>query len=392
MTERREVPFFRPAIGDEEIAEVVDSLRNGWITTGQKTRQFESDFADFIGGGVEALAVNSATAGLHLALEAIGIGPGDEVIVPDYTFTASAEVIRYLGAKPVFADMEFATLNIDPASLPALITPNTKAIMVVHFAGLPVRMTEIMAFARKHNLRVIEDAAHALPAKHDNRMIGALDTDASIFSFYANKTITTGEGGMIVTRDAEIAKRCRVMRLHGIDRDAFDRFNTNSRGWEYDVVAPGYKYNMSDIAGSIGLQQLKKADALHARRTHLASLYDQYLAQAPLVLPAHAAEGQVHSWHLYIIRLNEQALLGRDELMAGLDERRIKCSVHYTPLHRLSYWRDTYNLRNEDFPNAEKSFANCVSLPLFPTMQDDDVRYVADQILNLLSINSSPSA
>ncbi|MFL6229532.1 MAG: DegT/DnrJ/EryC1/StrS family aminotransferase, partial [Pyrinomonadaceae bacterium] len=253
------LPFALPDIGEEEIAEVVDSLRSGWLTTGPKARRFEREFAEFVGGGVEAVAINSATAGLHLALEAAGVGPGDEVITTPYTFTATAEVIRYLGADPVFADVDPFTLNIDPAKVEAAITERTRAVVPVHFGGLACEMEELLGVARAHDLRVIEDAAHALPATAGGALVGSLQTDATVFSFYATKTITTGEGGMITTRDRALAERCRVMRLHGIDRDVFDRYTSHRPAWSYDVVAPGFKYNLTDLAASIGIHQLRKA-------------------------------------------------------------------------------------------------------------------------------------
>lgn len=232
------LPFALPDIDEAEINEVIDSLRSGWVTTGPKTKRFESDFAEFIGGNCEAISVNSATAGLHLALEAIGISAGDEVITTPYTFTATAEVIRYLGAHPVFVDIAPNTFNIDPNKIEAAITPKTKAIIPVHFAGLACDMTSILTIARKHNLKVVEDAAHALPTRYQDQLIGSLDSDVTVFSFYATKTITTGEGGMIVTRNPEIAARCKIMRLHGISRDAFDRYTSNKPAWHYEVVAP----------------------------------------------------------------------------------------------------------------------------------------------------------
>src|SRR6185436_7845006 len=279
------LPFALPEIGEEEITEVVDALRSGWLTTGPKTARFEANFAEFIGGGVQALAVNSATAGLHLALEASGVGAGDEVITTTYTFTATAEVIRYLGAHPVLLDIDPQTFNLDPAQIGSAITPRTKAIIPVHFAGLSCAMDEILAIARKHNLRVIEDAAHALPTTYRGKLIGALESDATVYSFYATKTITTGEGGMIVTRDAELARRCRVMRLHGISRDVFDRYTSTTPAWHYEVVAPGFKYNMSDLAAAVGIHQLKKAWQFQARRQELAAAYTAAFADLPVILP-----------------------------------------------------------------------------------------------------------
>jgi dTDP-4-amino-4,6-dideoxygalactose transaminase len=232
------LPYAVPDVGEEEIAEVVESLRSGWLTTGPKTKRFENDFAEFVGHGVEAIAVNSATAGLHLALEAIGVGPDTEVITTTYTFTATAEVVRYLGAHPVFVDIDPDTLNMDVAQLEAAITPRTRAIVPVHVAGLPCDMDAILAIAKRHGLRVVEDAAHALPATWRGKLIGALDSDVTVFSFYATKTLVTGEGGMVVTHDHRIAKRCRIMRLHGIDRDAFDRYTSTRPSWYYEVVPP----------------------------------------------------------------------------------------------------------------------------------------------------------
>ena len=254
------LPFALPDIGEDEISEVLDSLRSGWLTTGPKTKRFEGEFATFIGSGCKAIAVNSATAGLHLALEAVGIGPGDEVITTPYTFTATAEVVRYLGADPVLVDIDQQTMNINPELIESVITPRTKAIIPVHFAGLACDMEAMLTIARRHGLKVIEDAAHALPSTCNSRLIGSLESDATVFSFYATKTITTGEGGMIVTRNPEIAKRCQIMRLHGISRDAFDRYTSTKPSWYYEVVAPGYKYNMTDIAASLGIHQLKKAE------------------------------------------------------------------------------------------------------------------------------------
>ena len=250
------IPFARPSIGEDEIAEVIDSIKAGWLTTGPKAKRFETDFARYIGGGVEAVALNSATAGLHLALEALGISDGDEVITTPYTFTATAEVVRYLGADPVFVDIDPDTLNIDVAAIEAAITEKTRAIIPVHFGGLCCKMDEIIAIARKHDLKVVEDAAHTLPGRYKQQMIGTLESDATVFSFYANKTITTGEGGMLVTCNSSLAERCRAMRLHGINRDVFARYASEKPSWFYEVIAPGYKYNMADIAASIGIHQL----------------------------------------------------------------------------------------------------------------------------------------
>lgn len=367
------LPFSLPEIGDAEIAEVINALRSGWVTTGPKTKQFESDFSDFIGGGVEAIAVNSATAGLHLGLEALGIGPGDEVITTTHTFTATAEVIRYLGADPVFVDVDRDTLCISVDAVARAITPRTKAIIPVHFAGRSADMRRLLTLAKQHGLKVMEDAAHALPASCDGELIGTLGSDVTVFSFYANKTITTGEGGMLVTRDPVVAKRARVMRLHGINRDAFDRFTSKVPSWYYEIVAPGFKYNMTDIAASIGIHQLKKANLFQQKRAHIAAMYDEALSSLPFILPPHAASGDVHSWHLYAMQLSDEVSVSRDMFIERMFEQGIGCSVHYIPLHLQPYWRDTYRLLPEMFPVSQRVFERTVSLPLYTRMTEHDV-------------------
>lgn len=367
------LPFALPDIGEEEIAEVANSLRSGWVTTGPKAKQFEADFVEFLGGGVEAVAVNSATAGLHLGLEALGIGRGDEVITTTHTFTATAEVIRYLGADPVFVDVDARTLCIDVAAVEAAITSRTKAIIPVHLGGRSADMEGLLAVARKHSLRVMEDAAHALPTTCNGKLIGTLDSDVTVFSFYANKTITTGEGGMLVTRNPAIAKRARVMRLHGMSRDAFDRFTAKTPSWYYEIVAPGFKYNMTDIAASLGIHQLKKAHSFQRKRAHIAALYDELLAGLPIIRPPHAAEADIHSWHLYVIQLDETAQVGRDQLVERMFAQGIGCSVHYIPLHLHPYWRDKYRLTSAMFPVSQRIYEHTLSLPMYSRMTDADV-------------------
>jgi len=379
------LPFALPDIGEEEIAEVTAALRSGWITTGPRARRFEEAFAAFLGGGVEALAVNSATAGLHLALEAMGVGPGDEVIVPTYTFTATAEVVRYLGADPVFVDCEPGGFNLDPAAVERAVTPRTKAVAPVHFAGQACDMESIVRLARARGLKVVEDAAHALPTLCDGRLVGTLETDATVFSFYATKTITTGEGGMVVTRDGEIARRCRVMRLHGIDRDAFGRYASRQPTWYYEVVAPGFKYNMTDVAAALGLAQLAKARKFHARRLEIARRYDEGLRDLPLLLPVRPADMAHHAWHLYVIRLTDESPVGRDAFIEQMAQRGIGTSVHFIPLHRHPYWRETYQLRPEYFPHAEAAYAGAVSLPIYTKMTDADVTRVIEAARAVLS-------
>lgn len=364
------VPFFRPSIGEEEIAAVTECLRSGWLTTGPKARAFEEAFAAYIGGDVTAIAVNSATAALHLGLEAMGIGPGDEVIVPTLTFTATAEVVRYLGATPVFVDVEADSLCIDLALTEAAITERTKVIMPVHFAGRMCDMTGLRALADRHGLRILDDAAHALPASHRGVSVGLAGADVTSFSFYANKAMTTGEGGMLVTRDADLAARVRVMRLHGIDRDVFNRFSDPRAGWVYDVIAPGFKYNLTDIAAAIGLVQLGRADDFVALREARVARYDAALADLPVLLPPKAAPGDTHSHHLYILRLSEAAPVTRDEFILALKAAGIGTSVHYRPLHQMTFWKGYCG--NKTFPVADKIFEHCVSLPLFMDMRDDE--------------------
>ncbi|MDN3920977.1 DegT/DnrJ/EryC1/StrS family aminotransferase [Roseateles violae] len=374
------LPFALPEIGEEEIAEVVDTLRSGWVTTGPKAKRFEQAFAEFLNqygdGQIECIAVNSATAGLHLALEALGIGPGDEVITTTHTFTATAEVARYLGADVVLVDVDPNTLNIKIDEIEAAITPRTKAIIPVHYAGLAADMLAILDIARKHGLKVVEDAAHALPTTLEKELIGTLGSNATVFSFYANKTMTTGEGGMLVTRDAELAQRARVMRLHGINRDAFDRFTAKKPSWYYEIVAPGFKYNLTDIAAALGLHQLKRLPAFQARREQIARAYHEAFAGLPLILPPCAPDGDVHSWHLYVLRLADDAGITRDEFIERMYAQGIGCSVHYVPLHQHPYWRERYGLKAERFPHSQKVYETTVSIPLYTAMSDADVARV----------------
>lgn len=378
------LPFALPEIGEEEISEVVSCLRSGWVTTGPKTKQFEVDFSAFLGDNVEAIAVNSATAALHLALEAIGIGPGDEVITTTHTFTATAEVIRYLGADPVFVDIDESTLCISVRAIERAISPRTKAIMPVHFAGMAADMVSILAIARKYGLRVIEDAAHALPTTCNGKLIGTLDSDATVFSFYANKTITTGEGGMLVTRNPDIARRARVMRLHGINRDAFDRFTAKVPSWYYEVVAPGFKYNMTDVAAAMGIHQLRKAELFRKKRESIALAYNSELLDCPIDLPPQPKSGDAHSWHLYVIRLDSSAAVGRDAFIERMFSYGIGCSVHYVPLHLHPYWRDTYKLVPSMFPVSQRVYERTLSLPLYSRMTESDANRVIEAVKEAL--------
>jgi len=366
------LPFALPEIGEAEIAEVVDTLRSGWVTTGPKARRFEADFSAYLGdASLQSIAVNSAT-------------PGDEVITTTHTFTATAEVARYLGADVKLVDIDPATLNIDPAAVEAAITPRTKCIIPVHYAGLAADMTAILALAKRHGLKVVEDAAHALPTTHQGQLVGTLHSDATVFSFYANKTITTGEGGMLVTRDEALAARAKVMRLHGMSRDAFDRFTAKVPSWYYEIVAPGFKYNLTDIAAALGLHQLARANDFQRRRDELAAAYREALSGMPLLLPPEAAAGDLHAWHLYVVRLADGAPIGRDALIEQLYADGIGCSVHYIPLHRHPYWRERYALRDEDFPHSQHAYERMLSLPLYTRMTDADVGRVAASLRRAL--------
>lgn len=379
------LPFALPDIGDEEIAAVVECLRSGWVTTGPKTRQFEQEFAAYLGGAVEAISVNSATAGLHLALEALGIGPGDEVIVPTLTFTATAEVVRYLGAQPVFVDTDPDTLNLDLNALEAAIGPHTRAVIPVHYAGLACDMDAVLALAHAYGLKVVEDAAHAFPTRYKGQLVGTLGSDMTVFSFYANKTMTTGEGGMVVTRNPTLASRVRVMRIHGISQDAFARYTSRSPAWFYEVVAAGFKYNLTDLASAMGIAQLSKIDRFLLRRQLLAERYNQALRGLPLRLPALAQGDSTHAWHLYVVRLLDDAPMERDELIRKLAERGIGTSVHFIPLHRQPIWRDSCRLSPEQFPAAEMAFRSMLSLPLYTKMSDADQQRTIANLRELLS-------
>lgn len=372
------VPFFRPSIGEAEIAAVVECLRSGWLTTGPKTVEFEEKFAKVIGGDVHALAVNSATAALHLGIDALGVGPGDEVIVPTLTFTATAEVVRYVGATPVFVDCDPETLCIDPKAVEAAVTSRTRLIMPVHFAGRMCDMTALRRIADRHGLKILDDAAHALPASHRGQSVGLAGADITAFSFYANKTMTTGEGGMLVTRDPDLARRVRIMRLHGIDRDVFNRFTDAKASWLYDVVAAGYKYNLTDIASAMGSVQLTRHQEFAERRTELAARYDAAFADLPLILPPQPAPGDSHSWHLYIVQMAPGSKISRDELIATLGKRGIGTSVHYRPLHQMTFWAGY--CEGAIFPAADTYFQRCVSLPLFMAMTDAEQDEVIESV------------
>jgi len=375
------IPYSRPVLEEEEIQEVVDTLRSGWLTTGPKVAQFEKDFCAYVGCSY-ALAVNSATAGLHLALEALGVGAGDKVITTVHTFTATAEVIRYLGAEPIFVDIEPTSYNIDPSLIETALKQHSgvKAIIPVHYAGQSANMTAIMDLAKQYSVKVVEDAAHALPCTHEGTVIGTI-ADITVFSFYANKTITTGEGGMVATDDESIAKRIKTMRLHGISRDVFDRFTSNKPNWYYEVVAPGFKYNMMDMCGALGIHQLKKAKRFQLARADIARRYQQGLSELPLVLPAQVNVSDVHSWHIYSIQLElEKLTISRDEFIEKMSEHGVGTSVHYIPLHRMPYWKEACQLDDKQYPVSSKISDRHVSLPNFASMTEEEVDAVIQAI------------
>ena len=377
--------FARPSISDEEIDEVIECLRSEWWTTGPRCKQFELDFAAFV-GAKHALAVNSATAGLHLALEAIGIGPGDKVITTPYTFTATAEVARYLGADPVFVDIDSATLNIDARGVEEALRRHSgvKAVLPVHFAGLACEMGPILEAARRAGVSVVEDAAHALPTTCDGRPVGSIG-DVTVFSFYATKPISTGEGGMATTDNDKFANRMRIMRLHGISHDAFDRYTAEKAAWYYEVVAPGFKYNLTDIAAALGIQQLRKARRFSARRREIALRYMRELRDLPLRLPSPGRERDEHAWHLFVVRLDLAHLgITRDRFIEIMAERGIGTSVHFIPLHVQPYWRDRYGYAPGDFPRALEAYQSAVSLPIYPVMSDEDVERVIATVRGIL--------
>ena len=389
------LPFALPEIGQEEIDEVVASLKSGWLTTGPKAKQFEKEFSAFI-GAKHSLAVNSATAGLHLALEAIGIGPGDKVITTPYTFTATAEVIRYLGADPVFIDIDQKTFNLDPQKVEDYLSsaassghPLPKAIIPVHFGGQACEMDDICRLAERYSMKIVEDAAHALPATYKGRMIGTIG-DLTVYSFYVTKTIATGEGGMVVTENEEYAKRIRTMRLHGISRDVFDRYHSEKPSWYYEVVAPGFKYNMPDIAAAIGIHQLRKADVFQQKREAIARQYSKMFTDLPFRVPHIARPADRHAWHLYVIQLKlERLSIGRNKFIELMSESGIGTSVHFIPLHIHPYWRDKYGFKPEDFPVAYDVYQRAVSLPIYPKMTDDDVTRVITAVRSILEENQA---
>ena len=374
------LPFAKPSITDRERQAVLDVLDSGWLTTGARTKEFEQKFAERV-GAAHAIALNSATAALHLALEALGIGPDDEVIVPTWTFAATAEVVAYLGARPVLIDVDRRTLNATAETILSAVTPRTRAVMAVHVAGLPVEIERLIAELEPTGVAVVEDAAHAFPSRVGGpagRYVGTFGR-AGAYSFYATKTITTGEGGMLVTDDEAIAARARVMGLHGISRDAWNRY-TASGSWYYEIEDAGFKYNMTDIAAALGIVQLDRADELLAARRALAAAYTARLMEVPwadlLEAPPDAADG-AHAWHLYIIRLElDRLTIDRAEVIDGLKALGIGTSVHFIPLHLHPYYRRRWGYARDDLPVAAAEYERAISLPIWPGMSESDVERV----------------
>jgi len=382
------VPFFSTGDLSRELEAVGDVLHSGWLTTGSRAKLLEQRFA----GACEAdhaLAVTSCTAALHLAVEALGLGPGDRVVVPSMTFGASAEVIRYVGATPVVVDVEPGTNLLSRRILERAVEDygNIAACIVVHYGGQAPRMLGdegLWDYCRERGIRLIEDAAHAFPSRSDAGPIGAVG-DVACFSFYANKTMTTGEGGMLVTNDADLAARASIMRLHGIDRDVWDRFGAKSASWQYDIVAPGFKYNMPDVNAAIGVVQFGRAAGFRDDRQRVAEHYQRQLVDvAEVSLPLCDVPASWHAWHLFPIVLHQDAAVDRNGMIEALAERGVGTSVHYRPLHRMTYYRDTLNLDAQDFPNAEQTWQGCLSLPIYPSMTAEQVRHVTTSVRAVL--------
>lgn len=380
--EELKIPFHKPEYGEEEIREVTETIRSGWITTGPKVRDFERAFAAEI-GVKHALAVNSGTAAMHVALEALGIKEGDEVITVPFTFVATSEVILYCKAKPVYVDCSPESFNILADRIEEKITARTRAILPVHFAGQACELNPIKRIAERYSLKLVEDAAHSFPTLYEGKKVGVFG-DATCFSFYATKTLSTGEGGMLVTPHDEVIERARLLSLHGITRDAWKRYQ-NPGAWRYDVVTLGRKYNMSDIQAAIGLQQLRKSARFLERRRRIAASYLEAFRGCELLRTPACGSFESHAWHLFVIKLEiEKLSISRDEFMEKMRSAGIGTSVHFIPLSEHPYYQEKLGLKPEDFPNTSDCFKRIVSLPIYPGMSDEDAGFVAQKVLEIL--------
>lgn len=379
------LPYHVPQITDDEINAVTDVLKSGWLTTGPKSEQFEEEFKKYIGVR-HALAVNSCTSALHLALAVFDIKENDEVIVPTMTFTATAEAVEYLRAKPVLIDCEEGTLNLNPSLLESKITDKTKAIIPVHYAGHPCDMDPILKIAKKYGLKVIEDAAHALPSFYHSQKVGTLG-DAACFSFYATKTITTGEGGMLTTNCDEVLDRMKILRLHGMSKNAMSRYGFQGQ-WHYEVLESGFKYNLTDILAALGIAQLRKCDQFQRIREKHAQQYTEGFQDIPEIKVLIKKEDIQHSWHLFVIQLQlEKLVIDRDQFMGELKKRNIGTTAHFIPLHMHPYYHDKYGYKQNDFPVASKASQRVISLPIYPKMTEEDVKYVVQSIKTIVREN-----
>lgn len=376
------IPFHSADVGEQEAQAAAAVVRSGWLTMGAKTIEFEQKFASYV-GAKHAVGVNSCTAGLHLALDAIGLKEGDEVLVPTTTFTASAEVVVYFKAKPVLVDVDPETLCIDPVDAERRITSKTRAIIPVHYSGQPCDMDAIQDLAARYKLHVIEDAAHSLPASYHGVRIGAI-SELTAFSFYATKTLTTGEGGMVTTDNSDLAARMRIMRLHGIGRDAWKRYSAEG-SWYYEVLDSGFKYNLTDIQSAIGLVQLDRCDEMRSAREKIAARYTKEFAMTQTLQVPTVRDNCDSAWHLYVLRLNlEQVSITRSEMIEKLRERGISCSVHFIPLHMHPFYKQTYGYNTEDFPVASEEYMRYFSLPIFPGMSSTQIDYVIENVLEIM--------
>lgn len=384
-----QVPFFKPDLSGQERKYLSEVLESGWLTTASKAQEFERRFKKQV-GAEHALAVNSCTAALHLGLEALGIREGDRVLVPSLTFTASAETVRYLNAHPVLCDIDYESGLVTPGIIEAALKddPTVAACVVVHYGGQSAEMTNqngtgIVDICRAKGVRILVDAAHAFPAVDSYGPVGSVG-DITCFSFYANKTITSGEGGMLVTNDESLADRCRLMRLHGINRDVWDRFTSAASKWEYDVIAPGYKYNMADLNAAVGLAQLERAELMRRERQRCAARYLSNLADCPaLDIPKRRVPMEWHAWHLFPVIVRPESKIGRDKLALELSTSGIGTSVHYRPLHRMTYYANEYGLESKDFPDTERFWRGEISLPIYSTLEDSEVDYVCERLIQL---------